>query len=215
MRKSCANLPATFGFDPWLISAAFHRCGVVNFDERVGIECVALGVEKVLHTVRRKYEEHGIKDTPYVYVKADSGTYGMGVMTVGSGDELLEINKKTRNKMGVIKEGTPNTEVIIQEGIPTIDRAHGAVAEPMLYLVDGVPVGGAYRVNETRDAMTNLNAPGMRFIGMCDEGECGDEVENSIETPKCNFEVFGLIGALAALAAGREVYGGLDIGFSI
>jgi glutamate--cysteine ligase len=187
-----------FGFDPWLISAAFHRCGVVNFEERTGIECVALGVEKVLHTIRRKYEEHG-----------------MGIMTVTSGDELLEINKKTRNKMGTIKEGTANTEVIIQEGIPTIERAQGAIAEPMIYLIDGVPVGGAYRVNEQRDVFANLNAPGMRFVGMCDEGECGDEVKNSIETPKCNFGVFGLIAALAALAAGREVYGGLDIGFSI
>jgi glutamate--cysteine ligase len=204
-----------FGFDPWLISAAFHRCGVVNFEERTGIECVALGVEKVLHTIRRKYEEHGIRETPYVYIKADSGTYGMGIMTVTSGDELLEINKKTRNKMGTIKEGTANTEVIIQEGIPTIERAQGAIAEPMIYLIDGVPVGGAYRVNEQRDVFANLNAPGMRFVGMCDEGECGDEVKNSIETPKCNFGVFGLIAALAALAAGREVYGGLDIGFSI
>ena len=205
----------TFDFDPWLISATFHRCGVVNFDERVGIECVALGVEKVLHTARRKYAEHGIKEMPYAFVKADSGTYGMGVMTVKSGDELLELNKKTRNKMGTIKEGTRNSEVIIQEGIPTIDMAQGATAEPMIYMIDGVPVGGAYRVNESRDTLTNLNAPGMRFVGMCDEGECGDEVKDSIETTKCNFGVFGLIAALAALAAGREVYGGLDIGFSI
>lgn len=204
-----------FGFDPWLISATFHRCGVVNFEERTGIECVALGAEKVLHTVRLKYEEHGIKETPYVYVKADSGTYGMGIMTVSSGDELLEINKKTRNKMGVIKEGTRNTEVIIQEGIPTIDTAQGAIAEPMIYLIDGVPVGGAYRINEQRDTRSNLNAAGMRFVGMCDEGECGDEVRNSVATTKCNFGVFGLIAALAALAAGREVYGGLEIGFSI
>lgn len=204
-----------FGFDPWLIGATFHRCGVVNFEQRTGIECVALGVDKVLHAVRRKYQEHGIKEEPYVYVKADSGTYGMGVMTVRSSEELMEINKKTRNKMGGLKEGTRNTEVIIQEGIPTIDTAQGAIAEPMIYLVDGVPVGGAYRVNDTRDALTNLNAPGMRFLGMCDEGECGDEVKESVETPKCNFGVFGLISALAALAAGREVYGGLDIGFSI
>jgi len=205
----------SFGLDPWLISAAFHRCGVVNFEERTGIECVALGVEKVLHSVRRKYAEYGLSETPYAYVKADSGTYGMGVMTVTSGDELLEINKKTRNKMGMIKEGTRNTEVIIQEGIPTIDKAQGATAEPMIYAIDGVPVGGAYRINDTRDALSNLNASGMRFVGMCDQGECGEEVKEKVETTECNFGVYGLIAALAALAAGREVYGGLDIGFSI
>jgi len=204
-----------FGFDPWLISAVFHRCGVVNFSEQKGIECVALGVEKVLHTTRRKYEEHGITETPYAFVKADSGTYGMGIMTVRSGDELLELNKKTRNKMKVIKEGAQNTEVIIQEGIPTIDQVEGVVAEPMIYLVDGVPVGGAFRINNERDALSNLNAAGMRFAGMCDQAECGDEAKDKVQVTECNFCVFGLVATLATLAASREVYGGLDIGFSI
>ncbi len=204
-----------FNFDPWLISAGFHRCGVVNFHERVGIECVALGVEKVLHTMRQKYEEYGVTEKPYVFVKADSGTYGMGIMTVGSSDELLELNKKTRNKMNTIKEGTQNTEVIIQEGIPTIDVVEGAPAEAMVYLVDGVPVGGAYRINSERDANSNLNAAGMRFVGMCDESECAESAREKIKIPGCNFNVFGLVSTLAALAAANEVYDSLDIGFSI
>jgi glutamate--cysteine ligase len=208
------DFAATFNFDPWLICAAFHRCGVVDFREQRGIECVMLGVEKTLHSMRRKYEEYGITETPYVFVKADSGTYGMGIMTVSSADQLAEINKKTRNKMNVIKEGTQNTEVIIQEGVPTIDLVEGAPAEPMLYLVDGIPVGGAYRINAERDAQSSLNASGMRFAGMCDEGECGEEAKDRITIPGCNFDVFGLVAALAALAASSEVYG-LDIGFSI
>lgn len=204
-----------FNFDPWLISAAFHRCGVVNFHERRGIECVALGVERILHTVTKKYEEYGIKDKPYVFIKADSGTYGMGIMTVQSSEELMELNKKTRNKMNVIKEGTQNTEVIIQEGIPTIDVVEGSPAEAMVYLVDGIPVGGAYRVNGERDANSNLNATGMRFVGMCDEGECGEEAKQKVKVPNCNFSVFGLVSALAALAASHETYNSLDIGFEI
>lgn len=205
----------SFSFDPWLISATFHRCGVVNFHERKGIECVALGVEKVLHNTRRKYEEYGITDTPYAFIKADSGTYGMGIMTVQSSDELLDINKKTRNKMNVIKEGTQNTEVIIQEGIPTIDLVENSPAEAMIYLIDGVPVGGAYRVNNERDQLSNLNASGMRFVGMCDEGECGEQAKSRVKIPNCNFSVFGLISALATLATPNEVYNSLDIGFSI
>lgn len=203
-----------FGFDPWLISTVFHRCGVVNFHEQKGIECVALGVEKVLHQVRRKYEEHGMDETPYAFIKADSGTYGMGIMTVRSGEEVFELNKKTRNKMNVIKEGTQNTEVIIQEGIPTIDRIEDASAEPMIYLVDAVPVGGAYRINTERDTTSNLNASGMRFVGMCDMGECGDQ-QGRVGVEECNFQVFGLIAALATLATNDEVYNAWNIGFSI
>ena len=36
----------------------------------------------MLGEVREKYTEYGIDETPYVMVKADAGTYGMGMMTV-------------------------------------------------------------------------------------------------------------------------------------
>jgi glutamate--cysteine ligase len=191
-----------FAVDPWLITTEFHQCGRVNFGEKQGLDCVAMGVEKVLHKIRAHYAEYGITDEPYVYVKSDSGTYGMGIMTVHSGDEVIEINKKIRNKMSTIKEGVAVTEVIIQEGVPTIDKVEGAPAEPMLYLVDGHAVGGAYRVNDQRDAMNNLNATGMKFVGMCDEGESGN-----VALSLCKFGALGLIAELASLAAPREEYG--------
>jgi glutamate--cysteine ligase len=200
--KLAHEFAIAFAIDPWLISTEQHKCGRVNFGERQGLECVAMGVEKVLHKIRAHYARYGITDEPYVYVKSDSGTYGMGIMTVKSGDEILEINKKVRNKMNVIKEGVHSTEVIIQEGVPTIDTVENAPAEPMLYLVDGHAVGGAYRVNDARDAQNNLNATGMRFVGMCDEGEAGN-----VAMPECTFGALGLIGALASLAAQREEYG--------
>ncbi len=200
--KLAHEFATAFAIDPWLITPEQHKCGRVNFSERQGLECVAMGVEKVLHKIRTHYERYGIADEPYVYVKSDSGTYGMGIMTVKSGEEILEINKKIRNKMNVIKEGVQSTEVIIQEGIPTIDRIEAAPAEPMMYLVDGHAVGGAYRVNDARDAQNNLNATGMRFVGMCDEGEAG-----KVAMRECTFGALGLIAELASLAAQREEYG--------
>ena len=200
--KLAREFAIAFGLDPWLLSTEQHKCGRVNFSERQGLECVAMGVEKVLHKIRAHYARYGITDEPYVYVKSDSGTYGMGIMTVKSGDEVMEVNKKARNKMSVIKEGVQSTEVIIQEGVPTIDVVEGAPAEPMLYLVDGHAVGGAYRVNDARDAQNNLNATGMRFVGMCDEGEAG-----KVAMPECKFGALGLIAELASLAAQREEYG--------
>jgi glutamate--cysteine ligase len=194
-----------FDLDPWLMSAGFQRCGMVDFKESTGLECVARDIESLLVVTRAKYKEYGITDEPYVYVKAESGTYGMGVMMVRSGGEILDLNKKARNKMQVIKEGARVSEVIIQEGIPTIDRVNGKPAEPVVYMIDGIPVGGMYRVNAERDAYGNLNASGMEFTGMCDEveDECGKwkAVEN------CDFRSFGIVAAIAALAAAREDYG--------
>ncbi len=195
---------AEFSLDPWVLAAEFHSCGKVDFKESVGMNCVAKGVDAVLARVREKYAQYGIKDEPYVFIKADSGTYGMGIMIARSGDELLELNKKTRNKMQSVKEGAQVSEVIIQEGIATIDTVDGKPAEPMVYLIDGVPVGGMYRVNGQRDAFNNLNAAGMEFTGMCDEVEdiCGEWKKVN----DCNFRSFGIVAALAALAAAREDY---------
>ena len=50
------------------------------FQARAGEECLASNVSMLLEKIRAKYLEYGIKDTPYVAVKADAGTYGMGVM---------------------------------------------------------------------------------------------------------------------------------------
>jgi len=202
-----------FGFDPWFITAIWHRCAIVDFKDQKHIESAVAGVDKVIAQITEKYAEHGVKDKPYVFVKADSGTYGMGIMTVSSGEELRELNKKTRNKMNIVKEGVQNTEVIIQEGVPTIDKVGDSPAEAMLYLVDGIPIGGAYRVNDERDALSNLNANGMRFVGMCDESEF-DETSR-IKITNCNFHVFGLVSALATLAASDEVYDNFAMGFSI
>lgn len=203
-QKLIRDFGETFGIDPWLLSAEHHHAGLVDFKEKSRLERVAKDIDAVLARARVKHKEYGITEDPYVFVKADSGTYGMGIMTMRSGEEMLELNKKERNKMQVIKEGARVSEVIIQEGIPTIDVVDGNPAEPMIYMIDGIPVGGMYRVNNERDAYGNLNAAGMRFTGMCDEGE--DECGKWKSVDNCHFRSFGIIAAIAALAAAREDY---------
>jgi glutamate--cysteine ligase len=176
----------------------------VDFKERTGLDYIAREIETMLARAREKHRQYGINEAPYAYIKADSGTYGMGIMTVHAPEDVLELNKKERNKMQIIKEGARNAEVIIQEGIPTIDRVDGKPAEPMVYMIDGIPVGGMYRVNGNRDALGNLNASGMEFTGMCDESE--DECGRWRSVRDCHFRSFGIVAAIAALAAGREDY---------
>lgn len=202
--KLAKSFAEKFSIDEWLISALSKQCGMVDFKDKDSLECLAKSVDEIITTAQEKHKQYGIESAPYVYIKADSGTYGMGIMTVSSGAEVLELNKKERNKMQVIKEGARVSEVIIQEGIPTIDKIENAPAEPMVYLIDGVPVGGMYRINDQRDTMGNLNAAGMRFTGMCDEAE--DDCGKWQKMQNCNFRAHGIIASIAALAAGREVY---------
>jgi glutamate--cysteine ligase len=62
----------------------------------------ATHVDALLTKVRRKYKEYGINEKPFVVVKADNGTYGMGIMTVRDVKDLDALNRKTKNKMAVI-----------------------------------------------------------------------------------------------------------------
>ena len=152
------------GMDPWLINPLFGRCDEVDFAESTGLDCVQTQVDALLGKVRRKYKEYGIAEKPFAIVKADNGTYGMGIMTVRDAKELADINRRTRNKMSVIKEGQTVSEVMIQEGVPTYERINDAVAEPVVYMIDRYVVGGFYRVHAERGVDENLNAPGSSFV---------------------------------------------------
>lgn len=202
-----ANSFATaIGIDPWLINPAFAVCRSVNFHDRQGEGCLASQVDQLLQGIRQKYREHGVEETPYVVVKADAGTYGMGVMTVRDAQEVIGLNRKQRNKMSVIKEGMEVTEVIIQEGVHTFETLGDAVAEPVVYTMDRYVVGGFYRVHTGRGKDENLNAPGMHFEPLSFEACCNlpDHAEMP-DAPPNRFYAYGVVARLAALAASLEL----------
>ena len=91
--------------DPWLIDPMFRNCGEVDFMKREGIDCLSKNVKALLSEIKTKFEEHDVNCEPFVMVKADAGTYGMGVMTIRHTDEIAELNRKERTKMATTKEG--------------------------------------------------------------------------------------------------------------
>ena len=194
------------GIDPWQINPYFSVCNGVNFHERLGEECLASNVDTVLGLIREKYREYGIEETPFVVVKADAGTYGMGVMTVRDASEIVGLNRRQRNKMSVVKEGTNVTQVIIQEGVHTNERVADGVAEPVVYMIDRFVVGGFYRVHTGRGRDENLNAPGMHFEPLAFETCCS--MPDNCQTPDAppnRFYAYGVVARLAQLAASREL----------
>ena len=194
------------GIDPWQINPYFGVCNSVNFHDRQGEDCLAAKVDGVLAKIREKYKEYGIEDTPYVVVKADAGTYGMGVMTVKDASEVVGLNRRQRNKMSVIKEGMSVTSVIIQEGVHTRERVGDGVAEPVVYMIDRYVVGGFYRVHSERGDDENLNAPGMHFEPLAFETSCSlPDHHQTPDAPPNRFYAYGVVARLALLAAALEL----------
>jgi len=200
------------GIDPWLVNPLFRNCGEINFLKREGEECLAANVELLLEDIKAKYAEYGVTDDPFVIIKADAGTYGMGVMTVKSVDEVRNMNRDTRKKMASAKEGNEVTGAIIQEGVYTFehwqDAADGSplmTAEPVVYMIDHYVVGGFYRVHAGRSNTENLNAPGAQFRQLAFNNACNcPEPDEAPDAEPNKFYAYGVVARLALLAAARE-----------
>ncbi len=195
------------GIDPWLINPMFNICGEVNFAEGTGMECLSTNVDALLTKIRKKYKEYGINEKPFVVVKADNGTYGMGIMTVRDVKDLDALNRKTKNKMAVIKDGQEVSQVIIQEGVLTNERMNDAVAEPVVYMMDRYVVGGFYRIHAERGVDENLNAPGASFVPLAFAESTHlpqPGMKPGASAPN-RFYMYGVIARLAMLAASYEM----------
>ena len=192
--------------DPWLINPYFTSCGKVDFHEKEGLDCVAAGVNEILNLIREKYAQYGINEKPFVICKADSGTYGMGIMSIKDGAELYKLNRKQRNKMTTIKEGLIVKNVLVQEGVHTFENIHQAVAEPVIYMIDRHVVGGFYRVHTGRGIDENLNAPGMHFVPLAFDTTCMQTDPTAPPDAAPNrFYTYGVIARLALLASAIEL----------
>jgi glutamate--cysteine ligase len=209
-RRVAREFAELIGIDPWLLDPEFAVCGEINFQEKSaemrGTDCLAANIDKMLYHIRTKYKEYGIDSTPFVIVKADAGTYGMGIMTVKDASEVRDLNRRQRNKMAVVKEGLQVSEVIIQEGVPTFETVDEGVAEPVVYMIDRYVVGGFYRVHTQRGIDENLNAPGMHFKPLAFETGCTlPDTAQAPDAPPNRFYAYGVVARLALLAAAYEL----------
>ena len=194
------------GMDPWLINPMHGRCGQVDLSAAAGLDCVQTTADALLVKLKRKYKEFGIKDKPFVVVKADNGTSGSGYLTVRDASQLAA-QAETKNRVTGRAELGGVTEVIVQEGVPTYERMNSAVAEPVVYMIDRYVVGGFYRVHAERGTDDNLAAPGSLYVPLA--------FAQSHQLPKPGakpgasapnrFYMYGVIARLAMLAAAYEL----------
>ncbi len=205
-RRLAVEFSEVIDIDPWLIDPFFRRCSNINFLQAEGLDCLVTNVDAVLAEIDERYRHYGIDARPFVIVKADAGTYGMGVMTAYSGAELRELNRKARTRMAKSKEGLPVSDVFIQEGVYTFEQTpEDFVAEPVVYLLGQQVLGGFYRVHREKGVDENLNAPGAYFEPMAfAEPGINPCRKSPPDAPVNRHYAYGVVARLALLAAARE-----------
>ncbi len=199
---------SAMGVNPWLMAPLFRSCDAIDFMSQTGMDELIQHASDLFAEIEAQYQAYGIKQQPFLVVKADAGTYGMAVMTVRHIDELKSMNRKQRTRMATTKGNQPVRNVIIQEGVYTVETVgeDQAVAEPVVYLWGSEVVGGFYRVHKDKGIDESLNAPGMAFQPLAFEQTCNKPDVTLKPDACCNrFFIYGVIARLSMLAAAREM----------
>jgi len=206
-------------FDPWYLSARTKMIPAVDFESDQALNMLADEIDLEHEILKKEYLERQIPDSPRIFVKNDAGTYGMGVLSIKDSSEIRDAGRKLRQKMRKGKESVPISQVIIQEAIPTAlsyqsQNSQVIVGEPVVYMVNGLPIGGFIRLHENLgpDARwENLNQPGSKLESL----ECPDnpghptrpfaKIRSSNPCEQLgSTQIYGLVARLHAVAAGLE-----------
>jgi len=191
------------GVDPWLLGCFDASVPSVDIHAETDREKLRDAASDLMIKIRTKYTEHGIDEKPFVFMKADSGTYGMGVMAFEDSSEIMALNRKKKNKLHKGKSSIVIDRFLLQEGVPSRHRLDNKVAEACIYQISNRFVGGFYRLHREKNSRQNLNAKGMDFSTMCPHSErfsdCGTAPEKNV------FLVYRVLARIAGIAAHREI----------
>lgn len=197
--KIAAEFAELIGVDPWIFhvhTEVFSGFDVEDENIRQNLHASA---EKVFKNLTEEYEKRKIASKPFVFIKNNSGTYGLGVISVKDPEEILHWTYKNRKKMKAAKGGREISEVIIQEGVPTVVRSKdGQTAEPCLYMIGCQLAGGFLRTHQEKGIDDSLNSPGAVFQKLCVS-------DLEVKSDKCPMEnVYGWIAKLSFLSVAYE-----------
>jgi glutamate--cysteine ligase len=188
----------TLDVDPFYMQIETRLFTEFNLNSDESRQALAEKVDGLISDLSTVYKARGIEAQPFVFIKNSSGTYGLGVTQVKSGQEVLAWNSKSRKKMKAAKGGREVEEVIIQEGVPTIVSSSGSTAEPAIYMIGCQLAGGFLRTHSERTPEESLNSPGASYQRLC----VSDLKVNVEGHPMEN--VYGWIAKLGFLAIAIE-----------
>ena len=150
--------------DPWLLSTHWIVSEDKCLEKDTCRTLLAAEVDDFLAFLQTKYDQYGIEGKPTLFVKNDAGTYGLGILEITSGEELLNLSNRKMNRLTYAKGGVDAEDFLIQEGVPSALSWDSMVIEPVAYCANGRIGGWFYRANAKKGEMANLNSPSSVFI---------------------------------------------------
>ncbi len=199
-RELMQDFSQIVGVDPWFFGALDAHITDTDINADAARAAIAGKAEILLKEIQAKYDEYQIPEKPFIFLKSDHGTYGMAMLSFDNAAEILDINRKEKNKLFKGKSSVVVKDYLLQEGVPTVlqlPAAAGGVphfAESVMMLANNRFIGKFGRVNEQKGARSSLNSTGMYFKPLS-LAEC--------ENPET--QVATIITRIAGVALQREI----------
>lgn len=161
------NLISTkYDIDPFFISTSFVELNNLDINDINDRKKLFESAKSLFSNLEKKYKLYNIDQKPFLFLKANRGTYGMGVTSIESPEEILDFNRKKRNNLSKGKESKIIDSYMLQEGVSSTLKINSKVAELCMYHSLDTYLGGFYRLNSIKNDRSNLNSQGMSFQQM-------------------------------------------------
>lgn len=196
--QAAEEFASIVGVDPFTFNVKTELFPEFELANEGSMKALAAQVDGMTEQLKKEYVKHGIDLPPSIFIKNNAGTYGLGVIKVNSGQDVLTWNYNSRKKMKAAKGGRDIQQVILQEGVPSRVKADEAVAEPVIYMIGSELAGGFLRSHAEKSETESLNSPGAVYKKLC-VSDLNVSVEKS---PLEN--VYGWSARLGVLAIGLE-----------
>lgn len=196
LKNYVAEIAEILEIEPWHLMTDWFVSEDKCLEKESCREMLAAEVDEFLAILKSRYEKLGIEREPVAFIKNDRGTYGLGIMAVTSGKELLNLSNRKFKRLMYSKGGVDVENFLIQEGIPTcLKTVDNYPVEPVVYLVDGEAASWFYRINPKKSDLENLNSPSAEFVNF-------EQVQDKFGKHAHNWHA--LVAELSMLAMGAE-----------
>jgi glutamate--cysteine ligase len=201
----CKRFGKLLGIDPWLIHPLSASCGEIDPRTPEGAAALREQTSGLLSKIRRKYKEYGLRDKPFVIIKARGHLLHLtelhDVKELAALLEHLPKGKKRAPKDDQAGDPAAPVDFLVQEGVLSGERIREKHAEPVVYTIDRYVVGGFYRLRAADGE--RLDYMPLTFE-QAQPPRPAREVKGGGATPN-RFYLYGVVGRLALVAASYEL----------
>jgi glutamate--cysteine ligase len=198
-----AEFAALLEIDPWLISCLFSPIESFDMLSTEDHKNVVTAAEEFYEQIEQKHRLYGIQSKPFIFIKADSGTSGRGVIPIEHPKDILEFSNKMKHDLCKGKQSRKITKFLLQEGLESIDTYQSNTCEPVIYSINNHPIGGFFRINPKKNPRENLSSPNSYFEPLSVSMLGRDSRKISIA--HSHYDLYSLLARLAGIAVSREI----------